>query len=419
MGVTPSFQKFTGALKVRCLIMVVAASIVLVACGSSSTANTASVKRSTKSGTNSNGTYVVHAILSETGSASILGSRQAKALNLLAARINAKGGIDGHKIVMSIQDNQSKPSVSVSLATPLINKHVPFILNGSLTSVDKAVDALASSNGPFIYDLSPIEMPKPNSMIFAAGTPLKLDDEAYLNFLKSKGLTNIAIVTSTDASGVGGYNQLIATLKEPAFSSFHVVAHQTFDPTSVSVLTQLSVVKAAHPQAIIIWTTGSPLGVVLKGMSSLGMDGIPTITDNGDASYALLHHFASVLPKNLYFPTPPFYLPSKDISNVKVRAKIVAFDSAIISGGGHPSNPYGLSWDPAELLFGALDKLGINATAMQIKAYMQNLHNTPGIYGIYNMSKVHHHGLSVDDVIMTTWNGKSFVQASKPGGAAL
>ncbi len=391
---------------------------ILAACGTSSAAALKS-PGSANASVKSQSPYYIHAILSITGAGSILGSREAKALNVLAAQVNNNGGIQGHPLKFEIEDNRTSPTVAVSLATPIISSGTPLLFVGSIVAPDQAVDALTGPSGPFIYDFSPIENPKPGSMVFAAGTPLLMDAEAYLTFLKSKAYDNLSIITSTDATGVGGYQALREALKLPQFSSMHVVAHQTFNPSAVSANTQLSIIKAANPQALIIWTTGSPLGTVLNGMSELAMDGIPTVTDNGNASQALLKNFQSVLPKHTYFPTPPFYLPPAEISNREVRAKVTSFDNAITSIGGHPGNPYALAWDPAQLVLNALQKLGVGATPGQIQNYMQNLHNVPGVFGLYNTSRLHHHGLSTSDIYMTTWNGTSFVQASGPGGTAI
>lgn len=392
--------------------------ILLAACGSGSASNPAGTSSST-SAPNAKAPYVIHAIVSSTGAGSVLGNGETKALQILATEINTKGGIGGHPIQMSIQNNQSTPAVAVSLATPLVSSGVPFLLNGSLAAPDQAVDSLAGSSGPFIYDMSPIDNPAPGSMVFAAGISTKFDAVAYLTFLKSKGFTKIAEITSTDATGVDGYEQLVAALKLPQFSSMHLVAHQTFNPTSVSVTTQLSVIKAASPQAIVIWTTGTPLGTVLNGMSSLGMENMPAVTDLGNASHALLTHFASVLPKTFYFPTPPFYLPPGEITNPAVKAEVVSFDTAVKAAGGNPDVAWGIGWDSGKLLIGAIEKLGIGATAKQIQNYMQNLSNIPGVFGLYNTSTNRHHGLAVTNVYITTWNGKSFVQASGGGGVPI
>lgn len=409
--------------KGRIAVLGVASAAVLAACGSSSSstgttsaATTTSSASGASSGAPTGTPYVMHAIVSQTGSASFLGSREAKALQGLAALVNTQGGVDGHPLQIVIQDNQSTPATAVSYATSLISSNVPLIFNGSVVAVDASVDALATSSGPFVYDLSPGTHPKAGSMVFSAGISTTFDAQAYLTFLKSKGITKIAAITSTDGSGVDGFNQLKTTLAEPQFSSMQLLTHQTFDPTAVSVTSQLSVIKATNPQALIIWTTGTPLGVVLQGMSSLGMSNIPTVTTDGNAAYSELTHFTSILPKTFYFPTANLYLPPADITNAAVKAKVQAFDTVVQAAGGHPGDAWGLAWDPAQLLIGAIQKLGINATAPQILNYMQNLHNVAGVFGMYNTSTSDHRGLSVQDVYMTVWNGSSFTPVSGPAG---
>ncbi len=102
----------------RLAILVVAAATVLTACGSSAVSSTAAKSSSTTSGGSGKGTpYVIHAILSETGSATFLGSREKKSIEALASDVNSHGGIDGHPIKLDILDNQSNPSVGVSLVS--------------------------------------------------------------------------------------------------------------------------------------------------------------------------------------------------------------------------------------------------------------------------------------------------------------
>ena len=114
-------------------VLFVAASVVLAACGSSSSSSAASSSSSTSGkSTTSHKPYVLHAILSETGQGSFLGAREAKALKGLTAQVNASGGIDGHPIQLSIQNNQSSPVTAVSLASSLISSGVQLILNGSI-----------------------------------------------------------------------------------------------------------------------------------------------------------------------------------------------------------------------------------------------------------------------------------------------
>ena len=122
---------------------------ILAACGTSSTATLKS-SGSANATVKSQSPYVIHAILSITGAGSILGSREAKALNVLAAQVNNNGGIQGHPLKFEIQDNRTSPTVAVSLATPIISSGSPLLFVGSIVAPDQAVDALAGPSGPFI-----------------------------------------------------------------------------------------------------------------------------------------------------------------------------------------------------------------------------------------------------------------------------
>lgn len=391
----------------------------MAACGSSSPTSSASSSSTTAKASSTSTPVVIHAILSETGQGGFLGSRQAKALQILAKQVNASGGIDGHLVKMDILDNETNPTTAVSLATNLISQKVPFILNGSIGAVDKAVDALATPNGPFIYDLSPVEHPPAGSKIFSAGFSLALEIESDLEFFQSKGLTKIAALTSTDASGVAGFDTLKQVLKQPKFSSMHLISHQTFGDSDVSVTTQLSVIKSAKPQAMITWATGTPLGTILNGMSSLGMDPLPTTADSGNGSFSEMKQFGAKVPKNLYIAIGSLTVPASQLPAGPVQSQVASFQKAVSAAGGTPGLGWGLAWDPASLLIGALKHLGVDATSNQILSYMQNLKNVPGVVGLYNTSSSNHRGLTTSAVYLAHWNGQKFVVSSGPGGKAL
>lgn len=392
-----------------------AMSLLLAACGSSSAAVSASKSVSTNKV--SSAPYVFHADLSETGQLAFLGSRQAKALTGLVANVNLTGGIDGHKIVLDIKDNQSNPSTSVSIATQWIAQKVPFIFNGSTSATDRAVDALDTPNGPVIYDLSPVDSSPPNSEIFVSGVSYQLDIQAVLNFIKSKGLTKIALLNSSDATGVSSWPILQSLLKLPEYTSLQLVGHQTFEPTATSVATQMAVIKASNPQALLIWTTGTPFGTALQAQSQLGLSNLPTFTSAGNAVYGEMKNLSNVLPKQMYFPTGALYLsPSTVPSNL--RSTVSTFQSVVAKAGGHPNDGWGLAYVPAQMLISALKQLGVGATPSQVDNYFQQLNNYPTIYGVFNLSNTDHSGVTINGVYMTSWNGTGFIGASGPGGVS-
>lgn len=399
----------------------------LSACGSSGTthSSTPSTSGSTSgsggssSGAPSGSPYTIHAILSVTGSASFLGAEEKASLLALEKEVNSTGGIQGHPLKFAIDDNQTNASTSVSLASPLIGK-VPLMIVGSLTTVDRPVDDMVTSNGPVIYDLSPGDHPKRGSFVYSSSNSTTSQTEAFINFCKTKGWTKIGAITSTDASGQDGWTNLQKAVAG-SNGAVTVTDHETFNPTAVSVTTQLSKIKATNPQAIVIWTTGTPVGTVFKGMQQLGMESLPTMTTNGNDNYAEMQKLSNVLPNQLYFPSSPFQANPSNLSGQQ-KTVVEQFVNAIkASGQKVPDEGDALAWDPGFIFVNALRKLGVNATAAQIHNYIQSQTNFVGINGTYNFQDTSipdNRGLSINSIYVIQWSKSqnNWVQVSGAAG---
>jgi branched-chain amino acid transport system substrate-binding protein len=84
-----------------------------------------------------------------------------------------------------------------------------------------------------------------------------------------------------------------------------------------------------------------------------------------------------------------------------------------------PDCQTGLIWDPAVLMITALRSLGTDASATQIRDYIDKIHDFAGIAGVYDFRDGSHRGLSQKDVIVMRWDaGKNnWIAVSKLGGA--
>jgi branched-chain amino acid transport system substrate-binding protein len=393
------------------------ASGALAACSSSSSGGATGA-----SGGSSGSTYTIHAILSVTGRNSFLGADEKASLMGLQKMVNASGGIDGHPVSFDIADNQSTAATSVSLASPLLSQ-VPVLIVGSATAVDRPVDELETGNGPVIYDLSPGDHPAVGSSVYSASNSTTNQTLAFINFAKAKGWSHVAAITSTDSSGQDGWEN-ISKAAASTDGAVSVVSHQTFDPTAVSVTTQLAKIKAANPQAIFIWTTGTPLNTVLAGMQQLGMSGIPVMTSNGNESFKQMQGLGSALPDQLYFPSSQFRLSPGTLTG-QAKSVVDQFNNTMKAGGQPvPDEGNALAWDPALLIISALRKLGVGATAQQIQQYISSQTNYVGIAGAYDFAskaQADNRGLTIKSVYVTEWNKskQDWVQASGPAGATL
>ena len=393
------------------------ASGALAACSSSSSGGSAGT-----GGGSTGSTYTIHAILSVTGRNSFLGVDEKASLEGLQKLVNSTGGINGHPVNFDIADNQSTAATSVSLASPLLSQ-VPVLLVGSATATDRPVDELETGNGPVIYDLSPGDHPAVGSSVYSASNSTTNQTLAFINFAKTKGWSHVAAITSTDSSGQDGWDN-ISKAAAATNGAVSITNHQTFDPTAVSVTTQLAKIKASNPQAVFIWTTGTPLTTVLAGMQQLGMSNVPVMTSNGNESYKQMQSLGGALPAQLYFPSSQFRLSPGTLTG-QAKTLVDQFNAAMKAGGQPvPDEGNALVWDPALLIISALRKLGVDATAQQIHQYISSLTNYVGITGAYDFAskaQADNRGLTIKSVYVTEWSQskQDWVQVSGPSGTAL
>ena len=90
---------------------------------------------------------------------------------------------------------------------------------------------------------------------------------------------------------------------------------------------------------------------------------------------------------------------------------------------GHKVSPAsGFGWDPGWVVVKALRELGPNVTVEALRNYLEQLHDFPGVDGVYDFPRTaDNHGLTDLSVIVVTWNPAKgdFAVASKPGGYPL
>jgi branched-chain amino acid transport system substrate-binding protein len=361
-------------------------------------------------------TFEINAILALTGSAAFLGKAQAAALGIIEDQVNKSGGLQGHQIKFVIADDQSTPQVGIQLMNGLIAKKVAAVIGSSTVAVCGAMVPLAK-DGPTVYCLSPGLHPAAGSYGFsteASTTDLLVASAVYF---RQRGWDKVAIITSNDATGQDAERGIDATFN--ASSGVEIVDREHFTTTDVSVAAQMAHIKASGAKALIAWTTGTPVATLLRGVVDAGID-IPVETTNGNLTYAQMKAYAGIMPKDLYFPTAPA-LAANELPNGPVKRSVLEFINAFKQSGTRPDAGYVAAWDPALLIIDAYKKLGVNASATQMRDYLANLRGWSGINGAYDFRAIPQRGLDSTSVMIVRWDTAkdSWVGMSKPGGAPL
>jgi branched-chain amino acid transport system substrate-binding protein len=335
--------------------------------------------------------FTIPVILSLTGSATATGTEEAQALRLLADLVNSSGGVRGRQIVFDIHDDQSNAPVAVQLMSAIVAKNPPIVLGPTLSGACNAVFALVQARGPLTYCLSSGVYPPKDSFMFTQGVPTKETVRLQVKFYRDRGWKRLAVIFTTDASGQDFERNFDAALALPENRGVTVVARERFGVSDVSVSAQISVIKAAKPQAVIAWAVGTPLGTVLHAMLDNGLD-IPTGSSGANLNYDTMKRFSTILPTDLYFINVPGIAPDA-IPPGPLRTAAAAYYNTLKAAGLAADAGYLLSWDPAVVVIGMLKSVGLDATPVEYKQYLENLHGFYGASGVYDFRDGSQRGL--------------------------
>jgi branched-chain amino acid transport system substrate-binding protein len=360
--------------------------------------------------------YVVNVLLPLTGTNAFLGKVEVESMKLIERSTNAAGGIKGRPLKFSIQDDTSSPQVAVQLANDLIAKHVPVILGSSSAAICSALAPLVEKNGPVEYCYSPSVHPFAGSYVFSASVGSADLGAVMVRFFREHGWKNIALLTSTDATGQDFDHVMDVTLALPENRDVRIAAHEHFSIGDVTVAAQIAKIKAANPQVMIAYTTGTPFGTLLHGAHDGGLD-IPIAGANSNMSYEQLEGYATFLPRALYFAGMRAMVPA-GTGPGPIRDAQARYFALFKSDNYRPQFANNLVWDGTMLVVEALRAIGPTATAEQIHTHIEGLHSWAGINGLYDFRGGDQRGIGQLAALMYQWDPikKEFTVVSKPAG---
>ncbi len=358
--------------------------------------------------------FVINVILSLSGSGTFQGSEEKTSLSLVEAQANASGGVRGRPVKFDLVDDTSNPQVAVQLANGLLAKNVSVILGPALTSTCKAVEALTMKSGPVTYCVSPGVHPDAGSFAYSSSVSARDQLSTIVRYFRLRGWQRLAMITSTDATGQDIDESAHLALERPENASVQLVAQEHFNQSDISVVAQMTRIKAAQPQAVIAWSTGPPLATLLRGLRDVGLD-IPTVTGGGNEIYSQLESYDAFIPKELYFGG----LASMHGGGPPgVRRMAASYLNAFKSIGAQPDGVSYLPWDAALIIVDAYRKLGTDATAAQIHDYIAQLHGWSGSQGMYDFRSGDQRGIGTEATMVERWDptSRQFLAASGPQG---
>jgi len=354
-----------------------------------------------------NAPYTFGVVTSQTGGASQLGVGELRGAQLAADYVNSKGGVKGHKIKIESADDQSKPDQALQQTRDMIGKKVTALVGPSVVANCNAVAPFVKDNGPVQYCLSPGI--NASGFVWSASAKTDALAEETMNYWKTKGITRIAVINTTDASGTDGGRAATEAAQKAGMT---VTAQVTYEPAAVSATAQLQQAMASNPQALVVWSTGTPVGVALKGIQQLGID-LPVMTTDGNLAGAFLERIADYTPKTLLIPaTRDFWWDTLPKSDPAYDLEKQYHDAYQKKFNETPDFGPGVGYDAVLVLAEAL-KHAKSTSASDIRKAMESIDGFVGVVGTYHMSADDHRGLTVKDVAMVQAENGKFTYVGK------
>ena len=351
-------------------------------------------------------------ILPLTGGGAFIGQTHEKTMQILQDVVNKDGGIKGRPLKFVFLDDQTSPAVSKQLATQAETTS-PIVMGSSLSAMCQAIAPVFES-GPVNWCLSPAIYPAKGSYVFSTSVATKDLIIATVRFFREKGWKKFGLLASQDASGQDGVTNVAEALKLPENSGMTLVDTERYAASDVTATAQLTRIKAAGPQALIIWAPGTPFATALRAVQDVGLD-VPIVTTSANQVAAQLKQYSAFMPKELYFTGVTY--AAGIAQNPQVKHQQDVYNAAMKAAGVETDLQSGMTWDAGLITVDALRKLGPTATGAQIRDYIGSLKNYPGILGIYDFTKEPQRGAGIDDAVMQRWTGSGWTTSSSFGGA--
>ncbi len=347
--------------------------------------------------------YRIGAVFSITGPGSSLGIPERDTALMLEADINAKGGIKGpdgkvHPLKIVIYDDASDETKAVLAAKKLIDEDkVTAIVGTTLSGTSLAIlDTVQKAEVPLVSCAAAIKIVEPvaeRKWVFKTPQSDYLIVGVLVDYLKAKGLGKVGWLNVDYAFGQLGWIEFEKAAQKAGLT---VVANEKFGQKDVDMTAQLTRVKVANPQAVVIWSIPPSASVATKNYADLGMT-MPLFQSHGVGNKAFIQ-LAGPASNGVIFPAGKL-LVAEQLPDGDVQKPVLLAYARQFEGKYGPRNTFGgHAWDAVQLVTKAMERAGTDRAG--VRAAIEGTRNFVGITGVFDFSASDHNGLDRRAVTM-------------------
>uniref|UniRef100_A0A7V4G7A9 ABC transporter substrate-binding protein n=1 Tax=Desulfobacca acetoxidans TaxID=60893 RepID=A0A7V4G7A9_9BACT len=356
----------------------------------------------------------IGAFFALSGPAAGIGTPTKLVAQMVVDKINREGGINGRPLELIWGDTESEPAKAAAIAKKFIHQDkVAAIIGPTSTGEAMSVKKIVEEAGIPIFmtvggDPPIMKETGPYTYIFKSPQRSSTAVQKLFAYLKEKNLTKVGLMTATDAFGKDGATWLKKLAPDYGIT---FVAEESFGTKDTDMTAQLTNIKKAEPQAIVVWTIGAAGSMVAKNKAQLGIT-IPLFQCHGlpDPKYIELAGKASEgdrMPATKLMAVDE--LPDTDPQKPVIKEFIKLYQEKGFDKQFPINTHSGYAWDAITIVANAMKKAGTDP--QKLREAIEQTKGYVGVSGIYNITPEDHNGLGVDSMVMVEVKNGKFVLA--------
>lgn len=339
-----------------------------------------------------NAPYVIGAVLSESGEGANFGQPSADAIRRLVEYTNSRGGVNGHKIELRLQDDGGNTQQARAAFAQLADdKNVVGIIGSSASPASLAIAPVADDKK--IVDLTLASSPRlsnpPRPYVFQFPVPTALRAKALFDEMKRRKVSKLAVFVSID-----DYGQVSQKILEDGAKAagIAIVDTERFNPASPNVDSEVTRAKGSPAEAFIVFSQDPGSALVAKAMVNQGV-AIPSYADSPAVNEGFLRAAGASASRWIIVTTNidvADLIPKGDPSYKPIHTLMGLYPAK----GAKPNHFSGTGADAYNVLIAALAKAGPDRA--KIRDAIETMKGFAGTTGTYNFSPQVHQGVGAE-----------------------
>jgi branched-chain amino acid transport system substrate-binding protein len=336
----------------------------------------------------------IGSVLSVTGPASFLGDPEKKTLEMYVEEINAKGGVLGQKLQLTVYDDGGDANNARTFATRLVEEDkIVAMVGGTTTGATLAmIPVFEEAQIPFISLAGAIQIVEPvRKWVFKTPHTDKMACEKIFLDLKQRNLTTIALISGTGAFGKSMRDQCVAVAPKLGITVAH---EETYGPRDSDMTPQLTNIRnKAAVQAVVNPGFGQGPAIVTRNYRQLGI-GVPLYQSHGVASKQFIE-LAGPAAEGVRLPAAALLVADKLDDADPQKLVVVNYSRVYRQKTGQAVSTFGgHAYDGLMILVQAMQRAK-SADKARVRDEIEKTKGYIGTGGIVNMSPTDHMGLDL------------------------